>query len=64
MKVRDILKRVEHDGWVLDRIRGDHRQFVHPAKRGLVTISGHPSDEVHPKTLATILRQAGLKKEK
>lgn len=31
---------------------------------GPVSIAGHPSDELHPKTLATILRQAGLKGEK
>ena len=64
MKVRDIMKRVEKDGWVLDRTRGDHRQYVHPIKTGLVTIAGHPSDDVLPKTLGSILRQAGLKKGK
>jgi hypothetical protein len=34
MKVRDVIKAIERDGWVLDRTRGDHRQYVHPARPG------------------------------
>jgi len=30
------------------------------AKKGRVTIAGHPSKDLHPKTLNSILRQAGL----
>lgn len=60
MKVREIIARVRQDGWVLVRTRGSHRQFKHPSKPGLVTISGHPGDDVHPKTLASIMKQAGL----
>jgi len=48
------------DGWEIDRTRGSHRQLVHPSKPGTVTVSGHPGDEVHPKTLKSVLRQAGL----
>ncbi|MFN0140185.1 MAG: type II toxin-antitoxin system HicA family toxin [Pyrinomonadaceae bacterium] len=46
---------------MLSRIRGSHRQYRHPLKSGTVTIAGHPSDEVHPKTERSVLRQAGLK---
>jgi predicted RNA binding protein YcfA (HicA-like mRNA interferase family) len=62
MKVRDMIRRIEEDGWVLSRTRGDHRQFSHPAKPGKVTIPGHPSDEIPPGTLNSILKQAGLKR--
>jgi predicted RNA binding protein YcfA (HicA-like mRNA interferase family) len=62
MKVREVLTLLRHDGWYLDRTRGSHRQFRHPAKRGTVTVAGSPSDEVHPKTLRSILRQAELEK--
>ena len=61
MKVRDVLKRIEKDGWELDRTRGDHRQFVHSTKPGTVTIPGHPGDDMPPGTLNSILKQAGLK---
>jgi predicted RNA binding protein YcfA (HicA-like mRNA interferase family) len=36
MKVRDVIKELERDGWYLDRTRGSHRQFKHAAKPGLV----------------------------
>ncbi|MBI2681982.1 MAG: type II toxin-antitoxin system HicA family toxin [Acidobacteriales bacterium] len=62
MKVRDVIKLIEKDGWSLARTRGSHRQFRHTAKPGTVTIAGHPSDDLLPKTLGSILRQAGLKK--
>ena len=44
---------------MIDRTRGSHRQLVHPTKRGTVTVSGHLVDAVHPKTLKSVLRQAG-----
>lgn len=61
MKVRDLLRLIEGDGWYLVRTRGSHRQYRHPDKAGLVTVPGHPSDELAPGTLNSILKQAGLK---
>ncbi|HXK04426.1 MAG TPA: type II toxin-antitoxin system HicA family toxin [Verrucomicrobiae bacterium] len=60
MKVRDVLRRLHDDGWTIKAQEGSHRQFVHAKKPGKVTVAGHPSDEVPPKTLKSILRQAGL----
>ena len=61
MKVSFLIKHIAADGWVLARTRGDHRQYKHPTKPGLVTIAGHLSDEVDRGTLNSILKQAGLK---
>lgn len=61
MKVREVIKIIERDGWILTRTKGSHRQFKHPGKRGTVTIAGHERDELHPKTESSILKQAGLK---
>ena len=61
-KVRDLIKQIEHDGWIQVAQRGSHRQFKHPSKPGKVTIAGAPSTMCIPKTLSSILRQAGLKK--
>lgn len=61
MKVREVVKTIEKDGWVLDRTRGSHRQYKHSVKKGLVTIAGKPGDELAPGTLNSILKQAGLK---
>jgi predicted RNA binding protein YcfA (HicA-like mRNA interferase family) len=61
MKVRDMLKLLAADGWVLTSQRGSHRQFEHATKPGKVTVPGHPTDEIAPGTLKSIRRQAGLK---
>jgi hypothetical protein len=42
--------------------RHHHRQYKHPSKPGKVTIAGHPSVDAAPKTLKSILEQAGLKR--
>jgi predicted RNA binding protein YcfA (HicA-like mRNA interferase family) len=61
MKYRDILKMVKNDGWREISQEGSHRHFKHPVKPGRVTIAGHPSQDVAPGTLNSILKQAGLK---
>jgi predicted RNA binding protein YcfA (HicA-like mRNA interferase family) len=60
MKVREVIERLEDDGWVKVTQRGSHRQFKHPVKRGKVTVPGKLSDEMPTGTLKSILRQAGL----
>ena len=55
------LKALTEDGWKLKNIKGSHRQFVHATKPGKVTVNGHPSDEVAPGTLGSIMKQAALK---
>jgi predicted RNA binding protein YcfA (HicA-like mRNA interferase family) len=40
MKVREIIKIVEADGWRHVKTTGSHRQFKHPTKPGRVTIAG------------------------
>ena len=64
MKVRDVIKCVEADGWYQVDIEGDHRQYKHSKKRGRVTIAGHLSEEVPPGTLSSIFKQAQLSRRK
>ena len=61
MKIRDIIRMIERDGWYLVVTKGSHRQFKHPVKPGRVTIAGHPGDDLAPGTLNSVLKQAGLK---
>lgn len=61
MKVKDVVKMIEKDGWLVIRTKGSHRQFRHQTKKGLVTIAGKRGDELAPGTLNSILKQAGLK---
>ena len=62
MKIRDIIKKIESDGWFQIAMTGSHRQYKHPAKPGRVTIAGHPNHDLAPGTLNSVLKQAQLKK--
>jgi len=62
VKVRDVIRLIEADGWGLVVTEGSNRQFKHPRKAGRVTASGHPGDDMPKGTLASVLRQAGLKR--
>jgi len=42
MKVREVIKLIEGDGWFLVGMRGSHRQFKHTNKPGRVTVAGKP----------------------
>ena len=64
MKIRDIIKLIESDGWREIAVRGSHRQYKHPLKTGRVTIAGHPNDDLAPGTLNSILKQAKIKEVK
>jgi predicted RNA binding protein YcfA (HicA-like mRNA interferase family) len=64
MKIRDIIKLIEAEGWYLVETRGSHRQYKHPTIPGRVTIAGHPNDDLAPGTLNSILKQAKLKEVK
>ena len=59
--VKDIIKKLDADGWVFVRKRGSHRQFTHPVKPGRVTVPGKPSDTLAEGTWNSILKQAGLR---
>ncbi|MBN8247337.1 MAG: type II toxin-antitoxin system HicA family toxin [Verrucomicrobia bacterium] len=61
MKVREIIRMIEVDGWYLDRTRGSHRQYKHTRKQGVVTVPGKPGDDLAPGTQNSILKQSGLK---
>jgi predicted RNA binding protein YcfA (HicA-like mRNA interferase family) len=62
MKVREVIVLLEADGWRLVRTKGSHRQYRHVSRRGRVTVAGNLGDELASGTLASVLRQAGLKR--
>jgi predicted RNA binding protein YcfA (HicA-like mRNA interferase family) len=61
MKVSEVLRILQSDGWTLVATRGSHRQFKHANKPGRVSVPGKPSDDLAPGTLNSILKQADLK---
>ena len=61
MKVREVIRLLERDGWKLVATQGSHRQFKHAEKPGRVTVSGNLGDDMPKGTFASVKRQAGLK---
>ena len=56
---KKIVKILESQGFVLDRIRGSHHIYYHPETKKRVIVPLHKKDL--PKgTLLEILRQAGI----
>ena len=62
MKIGELIRLPQEDGWQLERTRGSHRQYKHSNKPGTVTVAGKPSLDIPPGTLNSILKQAGLRK--
>lgn len=58
-KVKEVIQMLETDGWTLVAIKGDHRQFKHPDKKGKVTVRGKPSDTLDQFLLNSIWKQVG-----
>ena len=56
---REIIAKLQADGWVLMSIQGSHHHFKHPTKKGKTTVK-HPCKDIPPKTLSSIERQSGL----
>jgi predicted RNA binding protein YcfA (HicA-like mRNA interferase family) len=56
---REVIRRLEADGWFEVAQRGSHKQFRHPDKSGRVTVP-HPSRDIPIGTLRSIERQSGV----
>jgi predicted RNA binding protein YcfA (HicA-like mRNA interferase family) len=63
MKVREVIRRLEADGWYKVRAKGGHRQFKHAQKKGRVTVAGKLSKAVPLGTLKSIWKQAQFEEE-
>jgi predicted RNA binding protein YcfA (HicA-like mRNA interferase family) len=56
----ECLRALQRDGWQPVRQNGSHVHLRHATKRGRVTVPRHAGVTLKPKTLETILEQAGL----
>jgi predicted RNA binding protein YcfA (HicA-like mRNA interferase family) len=63
VKVRDLVRLLESNGWRLRATKGSHRQFLHPAKGMIVTVPGQLGKDIPIGTLRAILRSANLETE-
>jgi predicted RNA binding protein YcfA (HicA-like mRNA interferase family) len=59
MKSADLIRELVAAGWVLDRVRGSHHVFRHPAKPGIVVVP-HPKKDLGAGLVVAIRKQAEL----
>jgi predicted RNA binding protein YcfA (HicA-like mRNA interferase family) len=59
MKSADLMRELLKAGWTLDRVRGSHHVFKHPARPGRVVVP-HPKKDLGVGLVAAIRKQAGL----
>lgn len=64
VKIKEVIKILENDGWYYVHTKGSHRKFKYPFKKGAVTVAGKPSSDIHPEILKSIYKQAQLLKNK
>lgn len=56
-----VIRALRSGGWFPDHQRGSHVYLKHPNHPGKrVTVAVHAGETIKPKTLQTILKQAGL----
>jgi len=60
MDSRNIIAKLEADGWYRVAQKGSHLHFKHPTKPGRATVP-HPRKDVHIDTVKSIERQAQVK---
>lgn len=55
---RKLMRLLEADGWVLDRVSGDHHTFKHPARNEIITLT-HPRKDLPTGLVRRIYKIAG-----
>jgi predicted RNA binding protein YcfA (HicA-like mRNA interferase family) len=61
VKVHEVVRVLQSDGWMLIRVRGSHQHFRHPIKKGIVTVPGKRNEDLAIGTLKSILKQAQIR---
>ncbi|MBM3530047.1 MAG: addiction module toxin, HicA family [Alphaproteobacteria bacterium] len=54
---RDIKRRLEQDGWLLERVTGSHHVFKHPNSRETIVLP-HPKKDLGRGLVRAIYKQA------
>jgi len=60
MKSREVIEKLEKEGWEHSGTRGDHWYFKHPNKPGKVTVQ-HPVKDLWIKNIKSIEKTSGVK---
>ena len=58
MTSKEVISRLQAEGWILVNTKGSHQQFKNPTQKGRVTVP-HPKKDLPKGTLRSIAKQAG-----
>ena len=61
MNSADLIRELKQAGWRLERVRGSHHVFRHPARPGIVVVP-HPKKDLGLGLVKAIKGQAGLER--
>ena len=62
MKVKEVIRLIEADGWYFKRQKGSHMVYNHLGKEGIVVVPNHGMNkDLKIGTAENILKQAGIK---
>ena len=59
MKLAELYKILEKDGWYIKKTK-KHHLYIHPTKKGKIPLGKHRSHDVPKVTLHGILNKAGI----
>jgi len=60
MKVREVIQRLQEDGWTVVRQESSHRTLKKDGIKENIAVSGLDRDDVFPGQLSDIRRKSGL----
>lgn len=60
MNSKELISKLEKDGWILRGSKGSHHVFTHPIKAGHISVP-HPKKDLGIGLVQKLLKQAGLK---
>jgi predicted RNA binding protein YcfA (HicA-like mRNA interferase family) len=60
MNARQVISKLEAEGWYEIGQKGSHKQFRHPMRLGKVTVPVHGSRDVGLPVLKSIEKQSGM----
>ncbi|HBB91945.1 MAG: hypothetical protein A2X22_07350 [Bacteroidetes bacterium GWF2_49_14] len=60
LKVKQLIRMIERNGWVCVSTRGSHMKFVHPVKAGMLIIPFHSDKTLAKGFVNKILKKAGM----
>ena len=60
MDSKELIKRIEAEGWILRSVKGSHHIYTHPSRPGHISVP-HPKHDLGPGLVYKVMKQAGLK---